>query len=73
MSWPILLGYGIGAASTINGVYKNDNRENFGWEASVGYPFSPQVGLKLAYIGLRALVPIGADSDSLAAGLSLLW
>lgn len=67
------LGYGLGAASNINGVYKNDNRENLGWEASVGYPFSPQLGLKLSYIGIRTLVPVGANSDSLAAGLSLLW
>lgn len=67
------LGYGLGAASTINGIDKNDNRENLGWEASVGYPFSKQLGLKLAYVGIRTLVPIGADSDSLAAGLSLLW
>jgi hypothetical protein len=67
------LGYGNGSASTINGDFKNDNRENIGWEASVGYPLTPQLGFKLAYIGLRKLVPVGADSDSLAAGISLLW
>jgi hypothetical protein len=66
-------GYGLGAASTISGIDKNDNRENLGWEASLGYPFSKQLGLKLAYIGIRTLAPVGADSDSVAAGLSLLW
>ncbi len=67
------LGYGVGATSTINGINKNDNRENFGWETSVGYPLTPKLGIKLAYVGLRTLVPVGADSDSIAAGLSLLW
>ncbi len=67
------LGYGLGAASTINGVAKNDNRENLGWQASLGYPFSAKLGLKLAYIGIRIQAPVGADSDSFAAALSVLW
>jgi hypothetical protein len=67
------LGYGLGAASTINGIDKNDTRENIGWEFSCGYPFSPQLGLKLAYTGLRTRAPVGADSDSIATVLSVLW
>ncbi len=67
------LGYGLGAASTINGVAKNDDRENLGWQTSLGYPFSAKLGLKLAYIGIRAQTPVGADSDSFAAALSVLW
>jgi hypothetical protein len=65
--------YGLGSTSTINGVNKNDNRENLGLEASVGYPFSRQLGLKLAYLGILSQVPVGADTDSFVAGLSLLW
>ncbi len=67
------LGYGLGATSTLNGIDKNDERENIGWEASVGYPFSRRVGFKLAYIGIRRQVPYGADSDSFAGALSVLW
>ena len=67
------LGYGIGSTTTISGIDKNDERENIGWEASLGYPLSKRVGIKLAYIGIRTQVPVGADSDSLAAAMSILW
>ena len=67
------LGYGIGSTTTINGINKNDERENLGWEASLGYPVSKRVGIKLAYIGIRTQVPVGADSDSLAAAMSIFW
>ena len=67
------LGYGIGSTTTINGIDKNDERETLGWQASLGYPLSKRVGIKLAYIGIRTQVPVGADSDSLAAAMSILW
>ena len=67
------LGYGIGSTTTLNGIDKNDERENLGWVASLGYPLSKRVGIKLAYIGIRTQVPVGADSDSLAAAMSILW
>ncbi len=67
------LGYGLGAASKINGIDKNDQRENIGWEASLGIPLSKRVGIKLAYIGIRRQVPFGGNSDSIAAAMSVLW
>jgi hypothetical protein len=67
------LGYGVGAESTVNGIRKNDQRENIGWQLSVGYPITPKVGVKLDYIGIRTQTSVGASSDTLAAGLSVLY
>jgi hypothetical protein len=67
------LGYGIGAESTLNGIRKDDQRENIGWQLGLGYPITPKVGVKLDYIGFRTQTSIGANSDTLAAGLSVLY
>jgi hypothetical protein len=67
------MGYGLGAASTINGVHKNDDRENLGLEASAGYSVTQNLGFKLSYLGIRTQVPLGADSDTIAVGASLTW
>jgi hypothetical protein len=67
------LGYGIGGASSINGIDRNDTRENLGFEASVAYPIKKELGVRIGYVGLRRLVPFGVDSDSFLASLSLVW
>lgn len=67
------LGYGIGSESSINGLDKNDERKNLGWEASLGYPLSKTLGLKFIYTGIRTRAPVGADSDTVGTALSLLW
>ena len=65
--------YGIGAESTLNGVSKDDRRQNFVWGTSVGYSFTPQIGVKLGYVGVRTLEDVGSDTDSVIAGLSFVW
>jgi hypothetical protein len=67
------IGYGIGGESRVNGVRKNDRRENLAWVLSFGYPINPKWGAKIAYIGNRRQAAFGADSDSVLAVLSVLW
>jgi len=67
------VGWGYGGRSTLNGVPKDDVRENIGWELSLGYPITRDMGLKMGYIGLRTQSPVGADSDNFFGGLSLVW
>jgi len=66
-------GYGFGAKSTINGVGKDDRRENLAWVLSVGYPLSRRLGIKLSYLGLRTQESVGTDSDTLVGSLSTFW
>jgi hypothetical protein len=67
------VGGGIGAESTLNGIRKDDTKKNLGCELSLGIPINRALGVKVTYIGIQAQEPVGADSDTLAAGLSLLW
>ena len=67
------IGYSFGGKSTVNGVQKNDRRENLTWALSLGYPIKRQLGVKIAYIGSRAQESVGSDSDSIAVGFSIFW
>lgn len=67
------VGYGSGARSSINGVSKDDRRENFAWALSAGYPISRRLGIKLSYIGFRTWESVGTDSDTFAGVLSTFW
>ena len=66
-------GYGYGAESTVNGVEKDDRKENLAGSLSVGYSFTPQFGIKVGYLGLRTREPVGKDSDSIAVGILGFW
>jgi hypothetical protein len=66
-------GYGYGGESTVNGVEKNDRRGNLAWALSVGYPITPQLGIKVGYLGTRAQESVGKDSDSIAVAFSIFW
>jgi hypothetical protein len=66
-------GYGYGGESTVNGEEKNDRRENLGWAFGFGYPITPQLGVKVAYLGIRSQKSIGQDSDSIGAAFSFFW
>jgi hypothetical protein len=59
--------------STLNGTDLNDQRNHLLWSLGFGFPLSPQLLGKVAYVGTRALDDIGADSDSVAVGLGYLW
>ena len=66
-------GFGYGGESTVNGEEKNDRRENLGWTFSFGYPITPQLGVKVAYLGIRSQESIGQDSDSIGVAFSVFW
>jgi hypothetical protein len=66
-------GYGYGGESYVNGVDKDDGKNFVGWALSLGYPLNKSVGVKLAYVGSRTQASRGFDSDTVAAGLSVLW
>lgn len=67
------VGYGAGGRSTVNGVAKNDRRNQFSWALSFGVPVNRQVGLKFSYIGSRTMERIGSKSDSLAFAIAATW
>jgi hypothetical protein len=66
-------GYGYGGESTVNGVENNDRRENLAWALSLGYPITRQLGVQVAYLGIRSQKSLGQDSDSIAAAFSVFW
>ncbi len=66
-------GYGYGGESTVNGVEKNDRRENLAWALSFGCPITRQLGVKVVYLATRTQESIGQDSDSIGAAFSIFW
>ena len=66
-------GYGYGGKSTINGVEKNDRRENLAWALSFGFPITRQLGAKIVYLSTRSQESIGQDSDNIAVAFSIYW
>jgi hypothetical protein len=67
------IGYGLGGESTVNGIHKDDPRESLIWGLSLGCPITKKVGVKIAYISQRTQTSVGANSDTLATALSVLW
>jgi hypothetical protein len=65
--------YGYGGESTINGVAKDDRKSDVAWALSVAYPVSKAVGVKLAYLRMATQESTGADSDTFATAVSMLW
>ncbi len=66
-------GYAYGGESTVNGEEKNDRKENIGWAFSFGYPITRQLGVKVAYLGIRSQESTGQDSDSIVVALAVFW
>ena len=64
---------GLGGESRINGLHKQDPRDSLLWGLALGYPISKQFGGQLTYLSRRTLTPIGIDSDTILASLSLNW
>ena len=67
------VGCGQGARSTVDGVRKDNEAQNIGWLFSLGVPINRQWGVKFAYLGGRTLASVGADTDTFATGVSVLW
>lgn len=66
-------GYDYGKRSTIDGVKKDDRRENHAWALSFGLPLNRNIGFKVGYIGTRTQKKIGVDSDTILLSATMLW
>lgn len=67
------VGYDYGKKSTIDGVKKDDLKQNLAWALSFGFPINRHLGVKMAYIGTRTQESTGVDSDTFALGFSAFW
>jgi len=65
--------YDYGGETSINGVDKDDRRQDTAWALNLAYPITNASGIKVTYITTRTLESTGLDSDTLAVSLSLLW
>ena len=69
----VSFGYDYGGESTINGVDKDDRRQDVGLALNYVYPIDRRSGIKVGYIRTRTQESIGNDTDTLTAGFSILW
>lgn len=67
------LGYGFGSESTLNGAKLDDVRRNLTYGISLGFPIKQKWSANVTYAGLQAQEHVGADSDTVAIGISVLW
>ena len=66
-------GYDYGGRSTVDGIKKNDRKQNVAWALSFGLPLNRHLGVKMAYVATRTKESTGIDSDTFAVGLSAFW
>ena len=64
-------GYDWGGGSTINGVDKDDDRQDLLFAISTGFPVTKKSNIKLAYIGGRTQENLGSDTDNFALSYSV--
>jgi len=67
------MGYGYGGEATINGVAKDDRKQDVAWALGFGFPLAPRVSGKIGYVGFRTRATTGLDSDSIALAISTSW
>jgi len=63
--------YDWGGSSTIDGVAKNDYREDLLYGGAVGLSLNPRSSVQVTYVSNRAQTEVGSDMDNLALGLSV--
>ena len=66
-------GLGAGGRSILNGVKKDDRREDFGWSVSAGFPVTPSLGLKATYLEADHWAEVGIASRTISVGLVGTW
>ena len=66
-------GLGVGGRSILNGVKKDDRREDFGWSVSAGFPVTPSLGLKATYLEADHWAEVGTVSRTISVGLVGTW
>ncbi len=64
-------GYDWGGASTINGIEKDDDRQDVLFAFSTGFPVTKKSNIKFAYIGGRTQEDIGSDTDNFVLSYSV--
>ena len=64
-------GFDYGGESTINGVDKDDRRQDTGGALTYAYPLSRSSGLQFSYISTRTQESLGNDTDTIAVGLAI--
>ena len=67
------IGYGVGGKSTLNGIPKDDLKENLFLGLAAAAPINRATGVKVAYLHKQTRESTGADADTLALALSMLW
>ncbi len=69
----ISAGYDYGGENRLNGVDKDDTKQNIGWKLSYAHPINRYLGLKVTYLGTRTQESTGSDTDTLAVNISFAW
>jgi hypothetical protein len=67
------MGYDYGGESSVNGIDKNDRRQDIAWALSAGYPINRSLGIQIAYASSRTQEAVGFDSDTVILGLAFSW
>jgi hypothetical protein len=67
------MGYDCGGEGSVNGIDKNDRRQDIAWALSAGYPINRSLGIQIAYASSRTQEAVGFDSDTVIAGLAFSW
>ena len=63
-------GYDWGGETTVNGIKKDDKRENLFFAIGTGFPVTRTSSIKFAYVGGRTQKDIGNDNDYFILGFS---
>lgn len=67
------MGYDYGGEISVNGIDKNDRRQDIAWALTAGYPINRSLGIQIAYVSSRTQEAVGFDSDTVIAGLVFSW
>lgn len=67
------LSYETGGEKTVDGVDKNDTKENVAWGLNLAYPLSRHASVNAKYVGSQTQKDTGLDSDTFSVGTSLSW
>jgi hypothetical protein len=66
-------GLALGGQSTLNGIEKDDRRQDIGWSLSAGFPLARGLSFKASYISIDHYADVGTASDTVAVGLLATW
>jgi hypothetical protein len=71
--WWVSLGaaYDWGGRSTVEGVVKDDYREDLLYGISAGLAINRQLSVQIAYVANRTQTMVGSDTDNVALGVSV--